>query len=134
MKIAITNENGEIFQHFGRCPSFAVYEIIDNKIANLEIISSDDKGHSALVDLLSQLNIELLICGGIGGGAQSALTSHGIHFISGITGNTDIALQAYLNGSLKGDPELGSCDHHHDENHNCSEHGDGHNCSNHSCR
>lgn len=126
MKIAVTNENNEIFQHFGRCPSFKVYDINDNAIAGTALIDVSDSGHSALIDVLQANGINLLICGGIGGGAQQGLKAIGIEFISGVTGNTDAAVDAYLKGQLQDDPALGNCNHHHDEEHECAEHTCGH--------
>ena len=35
MRIAVTYENGEIFQHFGHTESFKIYEIQDNKVISV---------------------------------------------------------------------------------------------------
>ena len=48
MKIAVTYDNGEVFQHFGRTENFKVYEIEDNKVISSEVISSNGVGHGAL--------------------------------------------------------------------------------------
>ena len=74
---------------------------------------------------------DVVICGGIGGGAQSALTEAGIRFYGGVSGSADAAVQALLDGSLGYDPEA-RCDHHdhaHGAGHTCGEHG----CGEHSC-
>ena len=73
MKIAATYANGEIFQHFGHTQQFKVYEVEDGKIVASKIIGSNGAGHGALAGLLSQGGIDVLICGGIGGGAINAL-------------------------------------------------------------
>lgn len=67
MKIAVTYENGEVFQHFGHTETFKVYEVEDGKILSSEIIGSDGNGHEALAGLLANQRIDVLICGGIGG-------------------------------------------------------------------
>lgn len=36
MRIAVTYENGEIFQHFGHTQEFKVYDVEDNKIISSE--------------------------------------------------------------------------------------------------
>ena len=72
MKIAATYANGEIFQHFGHTQQFKVYEVEDGKIVASKIIGSNGAGHGALAGLLSQDGIDVLICGGIGGGAINA--------------------------------------------------------------
>ena len=73
MKIAVTYDNGEIFQHFGKTESFKVYEVEDNKVVSSEVIGSNGTGHGALAGLLAEQGVNVLICGGIGGGAQTAL-------------------------------------------------------------
>ena len=73
MKIAVTYENGNVFQHFGHTEEFKVYDVEDGKILGNQIIGSNGSGHGALAGLLDGEGIDVLICGGIGGGAQRAL-------------------------------------------------------------
>ena len=125
MKIAVTYDNGNVFQHFGKTESFKVYEVEDNKVVSSEVISSNGTGHGALAGLLANQGIEVLICGGIGGGAQTALADAGIELCSGAQGDTDKAVEAYLNGELVSAGT--TCDHHHhEEGHSCGE--EGHSC------
>ena len=69
MRIAVTYENGEVFQHFGHTEQFKVYEVEDSKVVSSEILGSDGSGHEALATLLRERSIDVLICDGIGGGA-----------------------------------------------------------------
>ena len=101
MKIAVTYDNGEVFQHFGRTENFKVYEIEDNKVISSEVISSNGVGHGALAGVLADRNVKALICGGIGGGAINALTEAGQ-----------------------------TCDHP-GEGHTCGDHEEGHGCGHH---
>ena len=118
MKIAVTYDNGNVFQHFGRTESFKVYDIEDAKVVSSEIIGSNGQGHGALAGVLASENIDVLICGGIGGGAQAALAEAGIKVCSGASGNTDEAVEAYLAGELESAGT--NCDHHnHEEGHGC---------------
>ncbi|MDY5020865.1 MAG: NifB/NifX family molybdenum-iron cluster-binding protein [Blautia sp.] len=132
MKIAVTYENGTIFQHFGRTEHFKVYEVEDNKVISSEVIDSNGTGHGALAGLLAEAGVDVLICGGIGGGAQAALTEAGIELVAGAEGNTDEAVETYLRGELI---STGSNCHHHDheEGHSCGEHGCGGHGEGHSC-
>ena len=125
MKIAVTYDNGNIFQHFGRTESFKVYDVEDNKVVSSEVIGSDGAGHSALAGLLADRSIDVLICGGIGGGAQAALSQAGIELCAGAEGNADQAVEAYLKGELVSTGA--NCDHHHEEGHSCC-HGEGGGC------
>lgn len=134
MKVAVTYEDGMIFQHFGHTEQFKVYEIEDGKIAEEQIVSTEGSGHGALAGMLSDLRVDTLICGGIGAGAQTALAEAGIKLYGGVSGSADEAVKALLAGKLAFDPDV-RCDHHEHhggEQHDCGEHGCGE--SGHSCR
>ena len=120
MKIAVTYENGEVFQHFGHTEQFKVYEVEDGKVVSSEIIGSNGSGHGALAGLLSNSSVDVLICGGIGGGAQNALMEQGIELCAGASGSADEAVEAYLRGELVNTGA--NCDHH-GEGHSCGDHG-----------
>lgn len=131
-KIAVTSENGQIFQHFGVCKEFAIYSCEDGKIVEKQILDASGSGHSALALLLQQQGVDALICGGIGQGAIDALKQAGIALIYGIQGSVEEAVQAYLAGNLTSDP-ASLCNHHHGEHgsdHACGhhQHGEGHAC------
>ena len=125
MRIAVTYENGQVFQHFGHTEQFKVFEVEDGKVVSSEVIGSDGQGHGALATLLSSKSIDVLICGGIGGGAQAALSEQGIELCAGASGDVDVAVEAYLKGELINTGA--NCDHH-GEGHTCGDHEEGHNC------
>lgn len=132
MRIAVTHENGNVFQHFGHSEEFKVYEVEDKQVVRSEIIGSNGSGHGALARLLSEQKIDVLICGGIGGGAQAALAENGIELCAGASGSADAAVEAYLRGELVNTGA--NCDHHHGEEHSCGDHGCGeHGCGGHDC-
>lgn len=126
MKIAVTYENGQIFQHFGHTQSFKIYEVLGKDILSSEVINTNGSGHGALAGMLKTLNVAVLICGGIGGGAQAALAENGIMLYGGVSGNADDAVKALLDGTLMFNPNV-KCNHHDHE------HGEGHTCGNHGC-
>lgn len=127
MRIAVTYENGEVFQHFGHTEAFKVYDVEDGKIVNSQIVDTNGTGHGALAGLLSAVNVDVLICGGIGGGAQAALAECGIRLYGGVSGSADEAVNAFLSGKLDFNPDV-HCDHHDhgEEGHSCGDHGCGH--------
>ena len=130
MRVAVTYENGEIFQHFGHTAQFKVYEIEAGKIVASEIVDTNGSGHGALAGLLNLMKVDALICGGIGGGAQMALAEAGIKLYGGVSGSADAAAQALAEGKLNYNPAV-RCDHHdhHGEGHTCGSHG----CGSHTC-
>ena len=112
MKIAVPYSNGEVFQHFGHTESFKLYEVEANQVVSSEIIDTNGSGHEALAGFLRELSVSVLLCGGIGGGAQAALSDAGIEICSGAEGDADAAVMAYLNGELISAGV--NCDHHHE--------------------
>ncbi len=112
MRIAVTYEDGLVFQHFGKTKEFKIYEVDGNEIENCELITTDGEGHEALAPLLSEYDIDVVICGGLGEGAKNALAEEGIHVISGATGDANQAVKDFLSGNLTS--EGVNCDHHKD--------------------
>ena len=132
MRIAVTYENGEVFQHFGHTEQFKFYDVEGKEIVEEQVADTMGSGHGALAGFLAENGVDLLICGGIGGGAQAALAQAGIKLYGGVSGSADEAVGALLAGTLSFDPAV-HCDHHDhehgDEPHACGEHG----CGHHSC-
>lgn len=130
MRIAVTYENGQIFQHFGRTEQFKVYDVQDGGVVSSEVVGTNGSGHGALAGVLTALKADALICGGIGGGAQAALAAAGIRLYGGVSGGADEAVQALLKGELEFNPDV-RCEHHehHGAEHTCGQHG----CGKHTC-
>ena len=133
MKIAVTYDNGQVFQHFGHTEFFKIYEIEEGKVISAEVVDTNGSGHGALAGVLVDFGVNVLICGGIGGGARNALGSVGIEIYGGVSGDADAAVAAFLSDSLNYDPNARCShhdhDHHHEEGHTCGNHG----CGTHSC-
>ena len=128
MRIAVTYENGQVFQHFGHTEQFKVYDVADGKVVSSQVVDTMGSGHGALAGFLTACQADALICGGIGGGAQMALAEAGIRLYAGIQGDADQAVAALLDGSLSYGTEA-NCDHHgHDHGGECGDHGCGHSC------
>ena len=114
MKIAVPFSDGEVFQHFGHTENFKLYEVESGLVVSSEIIDTNGSGHEALANFLAGLSVSVLLCGGIGAGAQAALADAGIEICSGAQGDADAAVIAYLSGELTSAGV--NCDHHHDHN------------------
>lgn len=126
MKIAVTYENGNIYQHFGHTQNFKLYTVEDGKVVSSEVVDTNGSGHGALAGFLMTCGVDTLICGGIGGGAKAALANAGIKLYGGANGSADEAVDAFLAGNLGYDPNA-HCDHHDHQ------HGEGHTCGDHGC-
>ena len=127
MIIAVTYDHGQVFQHFGRTEQFKLYLVVDGEVKGAQVIGTNGAGHGALAGFLTGVGVDVLICGGMGPGAQMALQDAGIKIYAGASGSADMAVMSLLEGTL---PENGeaNCDHHgHGEGHSCHE-GGGHGC------
>lgn len=130
MRIAVTYEDGQIFQHFGHTEMFKLYDVEDGKVVGSEVVDTNGQGHGALAGFLLGNKVDVLICGGIGGGAQMALADAGIKLFGGVAGSADTAVEAFLKQELMYNPDV-KCNHHGEghEHGNCGSHG----CGNHGC-
>lgn len=135
MKIAVTYENGQVFQHFGHTAQFKIYEVQDGQVASSQVVDTNGSGHGALAGFLKAQGVDTLICGGIGGGARTALAQAGIQLYGGVSGSADQAVEDLLAQKLVFQPDI-LCSHHegHGEGHSCGDHGCGsHGCGTHGC-
>lgn len=125
MKIAIPYEDGAIFQHFGKTSQFKLYSAQGGSLGPGVVLDTAGSGHGALAQLLQGWGVDVVICGGIGGGARQALGAAAIAIYAGVQGQADDAAQALVDGTLQHDPAF-TCDHHGHE------HGEeGHQCCGH---
>ncbi len=121
MKIAVTYNDGNVFQHFGHTEEFKIYNVENGAIVSAEVVSAAGHGHGMLAGFLKTQGVQVLICGGIGGGARNALAAQGITLYPGANGDADQQVSNYIAGSLDYNPDT-----------KCSHHGEGHSCSSHS--
>ena len=128
MRIAVTYENNEVYQHFGHTAQFKIYDVAAGCVISAVVTDTDGHGHGALAGFLRQAQVDVLICGGIGGGARTALAEAGIRLYGGVSGDADEAVEAFLAGELDYDP-CAKCNHHEGHGHSCGSHG----CGSHSC-
>ena len=118
MKIAVPYSDGLVFQHFGKSEQFKIYDTIDDEIISSEIVDTSGSGHSALADFLKEKGAGVLICGGIGVGAVTALQNAGIQILGGAEGEADKCVEEFLGGRLHFGASgcascSSSCGHHH---------------------
>lgn len=124
MRVAVTYDNGNVFEHFGKTEQFKVYDIEDGKVVGTQILDTNGEGCGALAGILNTANIDALVCGGIGGGAVNAVQAAGIKLYAGASGDTDAVVEALIAGTLEANGEA-NCNHH--------EHGEGHSCGHGKC-
>ena len=106
MRIAVTYDDKEVFQHFGDTSYFKIYDVSEGKIIKSELVSTGDVSHAALVPFLVGHGVDTLICGGLGEKAFRLLESAGIKVYGGAKCDTDIAVENLLDGKLIYDPKI----------------------------
>lgn len=122
MRIAVTYENGEVFQHFGHTEQFKICDVENGRIIKDRVVDTNGSGHGALAGFLKDMGVDTLICGGIGMGAKNALADAGIQLYGGVSGNADEAVKALIGGSLAYNPDV-QCSHHGQNHHGEDDHG-----------
>lgn len=127
MRIAVPYENETIEQHFGRAKQFKFYDVENGTVQSSEVVDTVGEGHGALASFLHSAKADVVICGGIGAGAQTALAEAGIELVSGVKGNADECVTQHLAGTLERSADEGKCTHRHQHQHG-KDHAHGHGC------
>ena len=106
----------EIGNHFGRCPTFTIYDLEDDEI---EIISNNSKhngGQGNPPELLAEENIDCIICKNLGKKAVSLFEDIGINVYDGAGNTVEEALNSWKGNELEETSISEACDegnHYH---------------------
>jgi len=118
IKIAVASENKMVTEHFGHCESFMIFDAENNKIVKSETIANPGHRPGFLPNFLNDMGVNVIISGGMGGGAIEIFNEKNIEVIVGASGDAKAAAEAYLKGSLK---STGSVCHEHQHHDECGE-------------
>jgi len=116
MKIAVASEGKMVTGHFGHCESFIIFNVENNKIVKNESVANPGHRPGFLPNFLNDLGVNVIISGGMGGGAVEIFNEKGIEVIVGAVGDAEEAVNTYLQGSLK---STGSVCHEHQHKDEC---------------
>ncbi len=119
MKIAVASEKEMVAEHFGHCAGFNIYSVVDGKIAGEEAVENPGHKPGFLPNFLHEKGVEVIISGGMGGGAIDIFNTHNIEVVTGASGSAKAAAESYLAGDLK---STGSVCHQHAHKDHCHEH------------
>ncbi|NLL94717.1 MAG: dinitrogenase iron-molybdenum cofactor [Thermoplasmatales archaeon] len=114
LKIAVANDNGNVTQHFGHCEGFLTFDAKDGKIVAEGNIVSPGHKPGFLPNFLADKGVEVIISGGMGGGAVDIFNERGIEVILGASGPAKAAAEAYLRGELRSSGSICREHKHHD--------------------
>ena len=101
MKIAVASENNQASAHFGHCEGFTIYEVEEEKIVNKSFTPNPGHRPGYLPVFLKELDVNVIITGGMGASAQQLFNENEIEVVVGVEGLSDDLVQKYLKGELK---------------------------------
>lgn len=119
MKIAVASENKMVTEHFGHCEGFMIFDTENNKIVKIETIPNPGHKPGFLPNFLNDKGVNVIISGGMGGGAIEIFNEKNIEVITGAKGNAEDVVISYLKGELK---STGSVCHEHQHHDECGNH------------
>ena len=118
MKIAVAGEGKNVTEHFGHCVNFLIYDVENGKIANEESIPNPGHKPGFLPNFLADRGVNVIISGGMGGGAVDIFNERNVEVVVGASGDAKTAVLNYLKGALK---STGSVCHEHQHHDECGE-------------
>ncbi len=119
MKIAVSCSGATIWAHFGHCENFMVYETTDQSITAESSVPNPGHRPGFLPNFLADMGVQVIISGGMGGGAVDIFNERGVEVVLGAQGDAKAAVVAYLAGELV---STGSICHEHAHAHECGNH------------
>jgi len=115
MKIAVASENDMVTGHFGHCLNFNVFESDNDGISTSESIANPGHVPGFLPNFLNDMGVNVIISGGMGGGAVDIFNSKGIEVVVGASGPAREAAEAYVKGMLTSTGSVCHAHKHQDE-------------------
>jgi predicted Fe-Mo cluster-binding NifX family protein len=109
IKVAVPSRGNMVDEHFGHCESFTIFTVNDNKdITETSRFTPPPACgcKSNLISTLVEMNVSVLVAGGMGQGAVTYLNENGIKVIRGATGPVHGAVRAWLDGRLQDNDEV----------------------------
>ena len=111
-KIAVASDNKTVCGHFGHCESFEIFETEGTTILKEESVANPGNKPGFLPNFLHDAGVNVIVSGGMGGGAVDIFNEHGIEVVLGAQGNSRAVVQAYLDVTLEADGSVCS-EHNH---------------------
>ena len=109
MKIAVASEGKMVTAHFGHCENFNIFDVKGKEIIKVESVANPGHKPGFLPNFLNDMGVNIIISGGMGGGAVDIFNEKGIEVIIGPEGDAKTAVEKYLNGELESTGSV--CDH-----------------------
>ena len=99
-------------EHFGRVPTYTVFDTETEAVEIIDNTSEHMGGSGYPAELLGSLDIDVLICSGLGRRAIQMLSERGIEICTDATGTAREAVEAWTGGSLTSAGQDDACTRH----------------------
>lgn len=119
MKITVAAMGNTVAQHFGHCENFIFFDTENGVIMEEKSVPNPGHRPGFLPNFLADNGAEVIIAGGMGGGAVDIFNERNVEVIVGAEGNARECVEAYLKGELI---STGSVCHQHEHADECGEH------------
>lgn len=100
MKIAVACEGNMVTEHFGHCESFLIFDVNNNQIISKQIVPNPGHKPGFLPVFLYEKGVNVIMSGGMGGGAVEIFNEKNIKVLTGVSGDAETAVKQYLEGNL----------------------------------
>lgn len=118
MRIAVAAMGNTVAGHFGHCENFIFFDTENNQITAENSVPNPGHRPGFLPNFLADNGAQVIISGGMGGGAVDIFNERGVEVIIGVQGDARAAVEAYLKGELQ---STGSICHEHEHHDECGE-------------
>ena len=117
-KIAVASDGGNVAEHFGHCDSFIIFDVENGSIVRQENVPNPGHRPGFLPNFLADRGVNVIISGGMGGGAVEIFNERNVEVVVGASGEAKDAVERYLKGELV---STGSVCHEHQHHDECGE-------------
>lgn len=109
MRLAIALEGEEVSGHFGHCEKYALFQVMEGRADREKDVLSPGHEPGKLPVFLADLQVDMVIAGGMGPKAVELFQQRGIDVLLGVKGNASQVAETFAAGRLQ--PGISSCHH-----------------------
>jgi predicted Fe-Mo cluster-binding NifX family protein len=106
MRVAISTDGEYVSAHFGRCPSYTIVDIENNKLIKKESVKNPGHEPGFIPQFLHERGVQCIVAGGMGMRATGFFQELGIQAVVGIDGKISEVIDKLITGKLEGGESL----------------------------
>ncbi|MFX0085255.1 MAG: NifB/NifX family molybdenum-iron cluster-binding protein [Candidatus Hodarchaeota archaeon] len=102
----------QVGYHFGRVPVYTIYDDSTKEVEIVKNTSSHMGGTKLPAELLSEHNVQIMLCGGVGRRAIQLFENFGIEVYVGVQGTVEEAIKQFNRNKLRMATDKDACQQH----------------------